>query len=505
MTMQAQVPPIDQTRGFASAGFWSVGGKLVSRLFDIASLVILTDILAPADFGLVAKAMTVVLIVEMVTLIPVETPILRVKSPDQSLYDTAFTLTLGRACLIGLILVALSWPLSIYFKDPRLAPLMWWLALAPALRGCVSPKLAEFTRRYDMRPEAVMDIVSKFTALVTVTSVALMTRSYWAIAVGTVTTPLVLNALSYIIAPYRPRLSLRYWHEFKDIVTWVTLSQAMQAMNWQLDNFILGRMLGDDKFGRYAIARQLNDIPIQALAWPVSRPMVTSFAAAENDGELRKLWLSYSNGMLFCVGPILVALAMLSTDVVFVLLGPGWHETDLYITGLAIATLPALPLIPLNPLAAATFKTRLVATRVFVQFLISIPAVLIGALSAGVIGAITARGTIELCMLVYIAAVMRNQFGLPIWQQLNSHWRSLAGFALLAVMLWAIRDLGASLTDASRVMTVLRLGVLSLPCFVAYVAFCLLLWFVTGRPDGAESFLFGKIAPKLVRRGRASA
>lgn len=501
MSTDGQIPPQASGRGIANAGFWSVGGKLASRLFDLATLVILTAILEPADFGLVAKAMTVVLIVEMITLIPVETPILRVKDPPQSLYDTAFTINVLRACLIGVMLVGLSWPLALYFKDPRLESLMWCLALAPALRGCTSPKLAEFTRRYDMRPEAAMDIASKLISMLLVTLVAMMTGSYWAIVVGTVTTSLVLNVLSYVFAPFRPALTLRHWHEFRDIVTWVTLSQTLQAVNWQLDNVILGRFLGNDLFGRYAIAKQLTDIPFQALAVPVSRPMVAAFSAAGDPGELRRLWLIYSSGMLFSVGPIMVALSILSGDVVYVLLGPGWEGADLYLSLLLLSTLPTLPLIPLNPLAVATFNARLVARRIFVQFLVSIPAMILGAYSAGILGVIAARATIEISMFVYISAVVRDQLSIPLARQFATHWRSLVGFAFLAVFLWLVRDLGAPLTDGSRVLTALRLFVLSLPCLIGYVVVCLVLWLMAGRPDAAESFLF-RIVPKKLR-GRA--
>lgn len=500
MTIKDQVSPSAGARGIASAGMWSVSGKLGSRLFDLATLVILTAILEPADFGLVAKAMTVVMIVEMVTLIPVETPILRVKTPEQKLYDTAFTLNLMRAALIGVLLVSLSVPLATFFRDPRLTPLLCWLALGPALRGATSPKLAEFTRRYDMRPEAAMDVASKLTSLIVVSAVAVATRSYWAIAVGTVTTSLVLNVLSYVFAPYRPRLSLRHWHDFKDIVTWVTLSQMLQAMNWQIDNFILGRMLGNDTFGRFAIARQLTDIPFQALAVPVTRPMVAAFSAADDDAERGRQWLSFSSGTLFAVGPFMVTLAVLSAEVVFVLLGPGWDKAELYLLALALTTLPVLAIMPMNPLAVATFRTRLVAQRVSVQFLISVPAITVGAIAAGVMGAILARGAVEVFMFLYISTLVRSELGLPLRTQFTSHWRSLVGISVLVLCLLAVRDLGAGLTDGSRVLTGLRLAVLSLPCFAAYVAVCMALWRATDRPDGAEAYLYRKATARIGRR-----
>ncbi|SDL16142.1 phosphopantetheine--protein transferase domain-containing protein [Aliiruegeria lutimaris] len=496
MSNQDYDPPGAAGRGIANAGLWAVGGKLASRVFDLATLIILTAILEPADFGLVAKAMTVVVLVEVITMVPIDTPILRIKTPSSSLYDTAFTLNLIRAGVIAVLIVGLSQPLSVYFKDSRLASLMWWLSLGPALRACVSPKLAEFTRVFDMRPEALMDVVSKVTSLLVVTFVAIATRSYWAIAVGTVTTTFVLNVLSYILAPYRPRLSLRHWLDYKDVVTWVTLSQSLQAMNWQLDNLILGRMLGNDLFGRYAIAKQLNDIPFQALAVPLTRPMIAAFSAATDDKSLRRLWLSYSNGVLFTVGAILVTLAILAEDVIFVLLGPGWTDSSHYLTALALATLPALPIVPLNPFAVATFRSRLVALRILLQFLFSVPALIAGAMLAGVMGTILAKALVECAMLIFAAQVLRSELGLPLRRQFLSYWRSLLGFAALCLLLLLLRDLGAGLTDGSRILTALRLIAISIPCLLGYVGTCLALWRVAGRPAGPEAFLWRKIKPE---------
>ena len=48
------------------AGIWTVGVRLLSRGVDFITLLVLARFLGPADFGLVAMAMTVVFIVEAI-------------------------------------------------------------------------------------------------------------------------------------------------------------------------------------------------------------------------------------------------------------------------------------------------------------------------------------------------------------------------------------------------------------------------------------------------------
>lgn len=500
MTDRKLSPLTPVARGMASAGMWAVGGKLTGRLFDLATLIILTSILEPADFGLVAKAMAVVMLIEVITFMPIENSILRVKVPQHSLYETAFTLTLIRAVIIFALVAILAGPLALFFKDLRLQSLMLWLALAPALRGCISPKMADFTRQYDMRHEAAIDIASKLAALVAVTVMALMTRSYWSIAVGTILTPLVMSGLSYIVAPFRPRLTLKNWHAFKDVMTWVTISQTVQAMNWQLDNFILGRMLGNDAFGRFSIARQLNDIPFQAIALPLTRPMIAAFSAATHDEERRSLWLRFSNACLFIVGPVLVAVAVFSEDLIFVLLGQGWDGAGPIMAGLALATLPALPIVPLLPFAVSIFHTRLVAMRVTLQFLVSVPALITGATLAGVHGVIIAKAIIAIVMLFYVAKIIRDKIHLSIRDQMTSHWRSLFGLVVLAMLLTFARDLVPDAATGSRLLLGLILMVLGVLCLVAYAATCVALWGLTDGPESAETYVWGMMSKVLGKR-----
>jgi len=106
-------------------------------------------------------------------------------------------------------------------------------------------------------------VLAKVVSFALVVFSAILTQSYWAIAVGTIATALMLNVLSYVYAPYRPRFSLRHWRAFADVLGWNTVTQIMQSINWQLDRILLGRILPSDIFGQYAVSSNLSEIPQQ--------------------------------------------------------------------------------------------------------------------------------------------------------------------------------------------------------------------------------------------------
>lgn len=121
------------------AGAWTVGTRLIAKLIDLAMLLCLARFLGPAEFGLVATAMAVVFIVEALFELPMAAALIRLPELTPAMLHTAFTLSLLRGIVIALLLLTLAWPLAAFNGEPKLTSLLAVLALAPALRGLVSP------------------------------------------------------------------------------------------------------------------------------------------------------------------------------------------------------------------------------------------------------------------------------------------------------------------------------------------------------------------------------
>ena len=94
--------------------------RLLSRGVDLATLIVLARHLTPADFGLVAIAVSVVQITEAILEMPTGNALLQLPVVNRSHLNTAFTFALIRGLAIAAILCALSVPLAAFFGDGRL-------------------------------------------------------------------------------------------------------------------------------------------------------------------------------------------------------------------------------------------------------------------------------------------------------------------------------------------------------------------------------------------------
>src|SRR5262245_14045322 len=100
-----------------------------------------------------------------------------------------------------------------------------------------------------------------------------MTGNYWAIAIGTVTAPVVYVAASYAIAPFRPILTLRRASLFHHFIGWGMASQLVSALNWQCDRFVLARMVSHSTLGLFTAARDLAVMGIKVILDVINRPV----------------------------------------------------------------------------------------------------------------------------------------------------------------------------------------------------------------------------------------
>ncbi|MGQ7843483.1 oligosaccharide flippase family protein [Granulosicoccus sp. 3-233] len=480
------------------AASWLAGAKLISRSVDILTLLILARFLLPADFGIVAMAMSAVLIAEAVAELPLLQALTRVPRLTRRLLDTAFTLAFIRGSVLALVLFLISWPLAAFYEEPRVQPLVVFLALAPVLRGLVSPKLAVYIRKLDFRPESAILLISRVSTLLVSALVVIITESYWAIAAGTLISPLVMITCSYAVAPYRPRFSLSGWSAFADIIGWNSLSQIFSASNWQMGRVLLGKIADKTTLGNYTMAANIVSIPQRALIMPLTRPLMSAFSKTRDPIKLRSGYLKTMSSVWLVASPIFITLALLSQPLVIMALGESWAGISHLLAFEAIAALLAVPFSILAPLAMSLNRTRLVAMRTGIELAIGLPVTIVAIVQYGVAGLVISRVGISLLMLLVHLFLIRQLIALSIAKQSHQLFRALLASVPLIISLLLFRPWIDALTIGAPL--VLGTGLAATVSFVVYLSIVFGCWHLSGRPDGLEQQFLNLYKRLIIRR-----
>jgi O-antigen/teichoic acid export membrane protein len=476
------------------AGLWTIGARLASRVVDFLTLLVLARFLGPADFGLVATAMTLIFIVEAVLELPLSSALVRLQDVTLRTYQTAFTLGLLRGLLVAGLMAALASPIAVFYGDERLVLLICALALAPATRGLISPRMIVFEKALDFRRKGILELIGKSIASAVAITIAVTSGSYWAVAAGTVMTPTVMMISSYVVAPMRPRLTLADWSLFSDLIGWNFISQTIGAVNWQIDRILLPRFIDVASFGRFAAANDLSALPYQAIAQPAAAPLMSAFVAARDNGRIREAYLSSSASLILLLMPIFVFMAMLSGPVIRVLLGPQWDGASPILTGLAIASLLGLPSIPMSPLVMVLNRSRSLATRSMIELVVRVPLSLVGVTFFGIAGAVVARAGGSFAISASSMVLVRSVAGIGILDQLRVTIRPIASMLPSMIVL----ALCKSYFDFDERLYLAFFASGFLFC-LTYATFVYALWVFADRPGGIEASAF-RILSRILRR-----
>lgn len=472
--------------------------RLLGRSLDLITLVVLTRILLPADFGIVALALSIMQVAEAVLENPVGQVLLRLRAVKRSHLDTAFAISLIRSVAIAAILLLVSVPFAHFYGDERLVGLICAMGLAPAFRGLRSPKLMLQYRRLRFYADGWSELAGKVGATAVATLLAFQTHSYWAIAAGTIASPIFNAIVSYILVPYRLRVTLVHWRLFHGYVGWNIAGQSVSALNWQADRLVLGRMVNHSMLGLYTTAREFAAMTYKALIDTLQRPLYSALAAASRDpARMKSVYAKSLAATLSFVFPIAIGQAMVTPELVYVLLGERWVQAVPLLQICSLTLIPGIYSSLTVNLFVASGRPELVFKRNVQDFVLRIPASLILIKLYGIYGALAALVIADLFLSALCMASVNRLIGLSVFAQLGAAGRGLLSSAVMVVVIEIVRSFTPPTHSVLTAIT--NLAVIIPVAGASYVAAHLLIWVLVGRPNGIEEVGLRIVRQSIVR------
>ncbi|MEI4473741.1 lipopolysaccharide biosynthesis protein [Frigidibacter sp. MR17.24] len=446
---------------------WLVLSRFTGRFIDLFTLVVLARILSPADFGLTALAMTLISTLDMVLEVPIIQALLRRRSFDDEDLNTGFTLGLIRSLVFVLVILAAAWPFAQLYDDDRLLPLLMVLSVAPFMRGISNPAMVRFARDLSFRQTFLTEVVGKVTAFAVAVIIVLSGGGYWAIAANTVMAAVATVAGTYVIVPYRPRLSLRRFRQFAGFAGWFSVAQVCAALNWQLDRILLGRHLDATSFGRYAIASDLSVFPTQSVVGPAMQAVMAAFSSINTDpARMRTAFLKAARFVMMVSIPVGVGIAVTADLVVQIVLGDKWLPAAPILQVLSLAVLPVAYHQVFASFSLALDRPAYLFQISAAECLLRLAAIPAGLWLAAVPGVLGARLAVAVVMFVVYMAYVRRLGGIGLRAQLRNLWRVVLAAAAMGAAVTLLRPV----VDPVLPGAILDLAVLALAGAAVYVA-----------------------------------
>ncbi|HEX4078385.1 MAG TPA: oligosaccharide flippase family protein [Rhizomicrobium sp.] len=462
--------------------FWMIAARWAIRFSGAVSTVILARLLTPSDFGIVAMAMILVGMLEVINQTGQKLVIIRHPNPARADYDTCWTISILLGLTIAALIIAIA-PLSErYFHDARVLPVMQCLALRSALGGFENVGVLDFRRdltfdrlfRYTLYPKLITFFITIFLALAL--------RSYWALVSGMISTVVVTNVLSYTMHRYRPSFSLEKLPEVWSFSFWTLVRAIGWYLNFQVDLFAIGGVAGAAAMGRYSVASDVAAAPSRELNDPLVATLYPVMSKVQHDyPRLKELYLQVLCWSAIICASTSVGIALVARDTITIFLGPKWLSLAPLVPWLALSTgmlgLASGAYSVFDSIGVPQIGARMQWLRVTILAVAIAPVVLLTR-NLEWLAAIRLAATLLFMPTLFFA--VGRAIGVSPWEYFRVFWRPFSATAVMTAVVLMINLIGLGSPIA-------RLPIDAAAGAIAFVVSVYLLWHLSGRPESAES------------------
>lgn len=423
------------------AGAWLAGASAFDQGFRFVKNMILTRVLLPEAFGLMALVLSVNAFFESFTDLGIDSAIVQnPRSEEHGYLNAAWWISVGRAVAsYAVVFVSTHW-VAEFYRQPRLASLMRIAFLAIILRGAVSPRMYVSHKKMDFKRLTGIYQGAGVCGTLTTIVLSLLMRNVWALVIGSAIEAAYRLILSFILCPFKPRLD---WDKgsAREIYRYSRGMVGIPVLTFifmRADIFVLGRLRPTAELGVYSMATQLGQIGFMFFGPLISQIANPAFAEIQRDNlRLRTILLKITELIGLLIFPAIMFVSLYGRELLRYVYGPIYSAAAVPFAVLFAVSLTRVLMVPVNAILFMIGKPEVnrlyLALRTGLMVLLIYPGVrLFGSTGAALVGLIAMTSVFVLQMFP-----LRHLIGL----NLLMFYRSLARpfpFSLIVTIVWLI-------------------------------------------------------------------
>lgn len=309
--------------GIRYVTFLSLFNKLITFLVTI----VLARILLPADFGMITLASLIIGAIGLFKNFGLVEFLIQTKKTNKKVYNTAFWFALLLAIFLIIICFFIAKPVAIFYKKSALEQLIKFLSIIFLIEslGFIPSTMLERDLKFSKKliPETVPLVLYALFSIY----FAKHGLGFWSIAIAQVISSVTQNLLFYIVNPWKPGFDF----DFKILKKLLNFGQHMLLLSvflfllLQGDSALIGKVLGIQALGFYALAYSLTSFPITSLVNVINRVTLPTYSKIKKNKEILKVvYLKVLTYTLLLILPLYLGLILLSKEITLALYGEKW-------------------------------------------------------------------------------------------------------------------------------------------------------------------------------------
>jgi PST family polysaccharide transporter len=331
--------------------------QVVRVATQIISVIVLSRLLSPQDFGVVAMSAPVLAFIALFQDFGLTQATIQKTGIRNEEINYLFWVNVAVSAVLACLLAGSAPLVAAFYGEPRVTGLVAAFGLQILAYGLGAQHVALLTRRMEFTRLAMIDIASAVVGVAVSIAWTLFDRSYWALFAGTLASAVLPTLCYWYFSRWRPSLP----RKVDGIGALINFGAGITGFNFanffarNLDNVLIGKYWGETQLGLYDRAYKLLLFPLSQITNPLSKVMVPALSRLKDEPDrYRSAYLRVMPLILLVALPGVAFAAAMSDTLIPFVLGEQWRGSAPIFLALGFAGL----LQPLNNPAGWLFVSQ---------------------------------------------------------------------------------------------------------------------------------------------------
>ena len=332
LPISSAAPAEDLKRTAIRGGATYLATRLLVQVFQWASTLIVARLLLPSDFGVMAAAMVLISVADLLSDAGLSRSLVHKPLIGKSDVAQVFTFSVVFAASLYLLLWIGAPVLAARFGHADSSEFMRAIGVLILMTPFQSVSMALLERNMRFDKVSILHAAAAFMQACTVLLLAFDGYGYWALGIAALASKAVMIVVAYTETRWPIKLEIPGKEGFEHLRYGISISLAavVWLINWNADTAVIAALLGSTALGYYTIAFQLISIPVQKLTATINQVAFPTYCKLRDEPARAQDWIIRLMALLFTVSaPTLIGLALVADDVFPWVLGEAWRPAVL--------------------------------------------------------------------------------------------------------------------------------------------------------------------------------
>lgn len=306
---------------------WNSISNFSVKGIDFVVGIILARLLTPSEFGLIGTITIFLVLSEVFINSGFNQALIRKQDCTQKDYSTAFFFNLSVAILLFFLLLITAQPISSFFKEPQLKPLIQVLGLGLIISSLTLVQRSILVKRIDFKLQTKINLVASILSGILGVYLAFAGFGVWSLVARSISNRGLISLFLWIWNRWRPDWIFNK-ESFQNLFGFgskLLLSGLIGTLLNNLNYLIIAKYFSAQELGYFTRAEMFKKLPSENVSSIITTVAYPVLAKVQNDNILLKRYFrKMFTNTFFIIIILMVGLAAISESLILTLIGDKW-------------------------------------------------------------------------------------------------------------------------------------------------------------------------------------